>query len=211
MSRRSGALALAVSFAALAALVASGALTGVDQWAVDHLMPGLSPSSRESSLLEAAIPLLHAHWRTTLEVVANVVTLPAQALLSTALAGLCCLLLHRRGRTGAAFAWAGAWLVGNLVEVLCKSVLERPLLHARGLAVVGFQASWPSGHTVRSILLVAVVVAVWPAALRWVAAWAVATLVLLELAGFHVPTDILGGALLAALLIVLVRERRPAR
>jgi len=205
VSRRRSTLALAAGFAALAVLVATGALTWLDQWSVDHVMPDLTPDSSRPSLLEAAVPLLDAHWRTTLDVVANIVTLPAQALVSSALAGLCCLALWRRGRRQAALAWACAWIAGNAVEALCKSTLTRPLLQAHGRALVGFQSSWPSGHTLRSVLLVAIVATVWPSALRWAAAWAAATLVLLELAGFHVPSDILGGLLLASLLIVLAK------
>jgi hypothetical protein len=40
---------------------------------------------------------------------------------------------------------------------------------------------------------------------RWLVVWAAATLVLLELDGFHVPTDIAGGLLLALLAILGVR------
>jgi Co/Zn/Cd efflux system component len=56
-------------------------------------------------------------------------------------------------------------------------------------------------------VLVALVVAfVWPAAARWVGAWAAASLVLLEIDGFHVPTDIAGGLLLALLAAGLARR-----
>jgi membrane-associated phospholipid phosphatase len=204
--RRNTALALAAAYTALAASVASGALNGLDQWAVDHLMPGLDQASHKPSFAEAAIPLLRATWSTVLDVVANVVTLPAQALVASALAAVCCLALWRRGRRRSALAWGIAWIAGNAVEVLCKSTLARPLLHAHGHALVAFQSSYPSGHTLRSVLLVGVVATVWPSARRWAAAWAAASLVLLEVAGFHVPSDILGGLLLALLLISIVRR-----
>jgi membrane-associated phospholipid phosphatase len=204
--RRSTALALAAAYAALAVLVAAGALNGLDQWSVDHLMPGLGQAGGKPSLVEAAVPLLRASWSQGLDVVANVVTLPAQALVASVLAAVCCLALWRRGRRRSALAWGGAWIVGNAVEVLCKSTLTRPLLHAHGHALVAFESSYPSGHTLRSVLLAGVVTTVWPFACRWVAAWAAASLVLLELAGFHVPSDIAGGLLLALLLIVAVRR-----
>ena len=206
MFRRRGLSVLAAAYAALSVLVATGALNGVDQWSVDHLMPGRSDAGSAPSLAEAAVPLLHASWRTALDVVANVVTLPAQALVASALAGLCCLALARRGRRRSALAWGTAWIVGNAVEVLCKSTITRPLLYANHHALVGLQSSFPSGHTLRSVLLVAIVSAVRPAARRWVALWAAATLVLLELDGFHVPSDIAGGLLLALLLIPLARD-----
>jgi membrane-associated phospholipid phosphatase len=186
-------------------LAATGALNGIDQWSVDHLMPGLGDRSERPSLVEAVVPLLGATWATGLDVVANLVTLPAQALVASALLGVCCLALWRRGGRRGAFAWGCVWIVGNLVEVLCKSTLERPLLHAHGRALVAFQSSYPSGHTLRSVLLAAAVAAVWPLARPWVAAWAAASLVLLEIGGFHVPSDIAGGSLLALLLILFVR------
>jgi membrane-associated phospholipid phosphatase len=206
VSRRNTALALAAAYAVLAVLVASGALNGLDQWSVDHLMPGLGQGGSKPSLVEAAVPLLRASWSTALDVVANVVTLPAQALVASALAAVCCLAVWRRGRRRSALAWGVAWVAGNAVEVLCKSTLSRPLLHAHGHALVAFESSFPSGHTLRSVLLAGVVATVWPFARRWVAAWAAASLVLLELAGFHVPSDIAGGLLLALLLISIVRR-----
>lgn len=205
MYRRKSALALAATFAALSVLVARGALNGVDQWSVDHLMPGRPDGSPGPSLAEAAVPLLHASWTTVLDAVANVVTLPAQALVSSALMGLCCTALWRRGNKRRAQAWGIVWIVGNAVEVLCKSTLTRPLLHLHGIALTGLQSSYPSGHTLRSVLLASAVAVVWPTARRWVALWAAATLVLLELDGFHVPSDIAGGLLLALLMLQAVR------
>ena len=212
MSRRKGALAVALTaaFATLAVLVATGTLNGLDQWSVDHLMPGLTDGSRRPSIVDAAVPLRHASWGTGLDVVANVVTLPAQALVASALAGLCCLALWRRDLRRAALAWGGTWLAGNAVEVLCKATLARPLLHAHGDALIAFQSSYPSGHTLRSVLLAAAVAAVWPLARRWIAAWAAASLVLLELGGFHVPSDIAGGLLLALLLCLPIWAVRRA-
>jgi hypothetical protein len=204
--RKALALALAGAFAALGVLVAAGALTALDQWAVDHTMKDISPDSTAPSLIEAIVPLRHAHWHIGVDAAANIVTLPAQALVSSLLVGLCCVVLARRGRRRLAFVCAGAWIVGNLIEALSKSTLSRPLLHTHGGPILGFQSSWPSGHTLRAVLLAATVAVVWPPMRRWVAAWAVATLVLLDVAGFHVPSDILGGVLLAALLIVLARD-----
>jgi membrane-associated phospholipid phosphatase len=207
--RRSAALPLALvaAYAALAVLVAAGALTGLDQWAVDHLMPGAHGNGATPTFLEAAVPLYHATWHRPLDVVANVVTVPAQALVSSLLLGTCCVVLRTRGRRRAALAWAAAWLAGNAAEVLCKSVLARPLLHRDGLALAAFESSFPSGHTLRALLLASAAAFVWPAATRLLAAWAAAVLVLLEVDGLHVPSDLAGGLLLAALVVVLVRPR----
>jgi membrane-associated phospholipid phosphatase len=198
--------ALAAAYAALAVLVATGAANGLDQWSVDHLMPGLGGASVTPTKTEALVPLLHSGWHEPLDVAANVVTLPAQAVVGSVLFAACLFTLARRGRTHAALAWGIAWVAANAVEVLCKSVLSRPLLHRDGAPLWALQSSWPSGHTLRSVLLAATVAAVWPRAGRWIAAWAAASLVLLELDGVHVPTDIAGGLLLALLAAGLARR-----
>jgi membrane-associated phospholipid phosphatase len=203
-------LALAAGLAALAALVATGALNGLDQWSIDHLMPGAPGNRAGPSNAEALIPLYHASWETGLDVVANIVMLPAQALVSSVLAAVCCVVLWRRGRQRAALVWAAAWVLADAIEVLGKATLTRPPLDAQGHHVAAFDSSFPSGHTLRAVLLVALVSATWPSTRRWLIIWAAATLVLLELDGFHVPTDIAGGLLLALLVILGVRavERR---
>jgi membrane-associated phospholipid phosphatase len=203
VSRRSESLALAAAYAALSVLVAAGALSGVDQWSVDHLMPGRPGIKPGSTIAEAVVPLLHASWSPALDVVGNVVTLPAQVVIASLLAGACCLMLWRRGRQRAAIAWGAAWAAGNAIEVLCKSTLTRPQLYAGSHALVGLHSSYPSGHTLRSVLLAAMVATIWPASRPWVVLWAATTLALLELDGFHVPSDIAGGLLLAVLLILL--------
>jgi len=203
--------AIAATYAALAVLVATGATNDLDQWSVDHLMPGLGGAIVEPSKAEAIVPLLHSRWRGTLDAAANIVTLPAQALVGSALAAACLFVLARRGRTHAALAWGIAWIAANATEVLCKSVLSRPLLHHDGAPLWAFQSSWPSGHALRSLLLAATVAAVWPRTSLWIAAWAAASLVLLEVDGFHVPTDIAGGLLLALLAAGLARREAAYR
>jgi membrane-associated phospholipid phosphatase len=203
--RPNAALVLAAGYAALAASISSGTLTGLDQWAVDHLMPGGHGASAPPTALEALLPLYHASWSRPLDVVTNVVTLPAQAIISSAVAGACCLVLLRRGRRRAALAWAAVWLAANGVEVLCKSVLARPLLHRHGLALPALESSFPSGHTLRAVLTAAAAT-VRPWARLWLAAWAAAVVVLLEVDGLHVPSDLAGGLLLAGLGVVLARR-----
>jgi membrane-associated phospholipid phosphatase len=205
---RSAVAALAAAYLALAVLVVGGTLTGIDQWSIDHLMPGLSHPGVKSTIVEALVPLLHARWNTALGIAGNVVTLPAQVVISSVLASLCCVVLWRRGRRPAAVAWATVWLAGNAVEVFFKSVLTRPLLHDHAQPLYAFESSFPSGHTLRSVLLVATVAAVWPAARRWGALWATASIALLEIDGVHVPSDIAGGLLLAVLLVLVARRVR---
>jgi membrane-associated phospholipid phosphatase len=176
-------------YAALAVLVATGALNGIDQWAIDHLMPGLERSA-EPGGLEAAVPLLHADWSSALHVAANVVTLPAQGLVSLAI-----LLVLRDPR------WIVAWLAGNAVELLCKQVIVRPPLYGPEGHLAGFDSSFPSGHTLRALILAVALASVWPRARPLLAAWAAAAIVLLEIGGHHVPSDIAGGIVLACFVI----------
>jgi membrane-associated phospholipid phosphatase len=152
------------------------------------------------------VPLLHASWHPLLHGIANVVTVPAGVLPSLLIAGAGWLVLWRRGRRRAALVWAAAWVAGTATEVLVKGTLTRPPLHAHGLHLVGFDASYPSGHTIRIVLVAATIAVAWPAARLWVAVWAVCAVVLTELAGFHTPSDVAGGLVLAALLVELARR-----
>jgi membrane-associated phospholipid phosphatase len=190
VSRRSVVAAFAVAYAALAVLVATGALNGIDQWAVEHVMPGVDPRGGEPSLVEAAVPLLGATWDTTLHVVTNLVTVPAQGFVSLAI------LLALRDRR-----WLAAWLVCNAIELLCKHVIVRPPLYEDGVHLLGFDSAFPSGHTLRGLIVAVALASAWPR-LRWLwAAWAAATLALLVVAGHHVPFDVVGGIVLAAFVL----------
>jgi membrane-associated phospholipid phosphatase len=168
-----------LSFAALAVAVAAGAFTGVDQWAVDHVMPGGHFTAPQANLLDALVPLAGTHWDSALSVAAAVVAIPASFLVALALTAW-------RNRSIAALV-----LAGTAVEALCKQVLSRPELHHGALHVVAFDDSFPSGHALRVALVAAAF------ASRLTAAWAVAAIVLIQLAGWHTPSDILGGLLLA--------------
>ena len=182
--------------------MAAGALTALDQWGVDHLMPGAHFHEATHGLADGLVPLLHAHWHGGLAVAANVVTLPASFVISLA-------IVTWRSRV-----LALALLAGVAVEVVCKELLVRPALYAGTFHIATFDSSFPSGHTLRTVLVAA---ALWPA-VRWPAAgWAVASLALLQLAGWHTPSDIAGGLLLAALALLgaggagALRRRRRLR
>jgi hypothetical protein len=192
VSRRSTAL-LVGAFAALAALVAAGAFTRVDQWAVDHLMPGASFHNGKGGLLEGLVPLLHSNWSSAYAIAANIVALPASFLISLAIAFACSRAL------GAALVAAVA------VEVLCKELLTRPALYDGSFHIAAFDSSFPSGHALRTVIVAAAVGWRWPRARRIAIAWAIASLVLIQLAGWHTPTDIGGGVLLAALALLGAR------
>jgi membrane-associated phospholipid phosphatase len=193
--------AAAAAFATLAGLVAAGSLTGLDQWAVRHAMPGAHGGGASPTTVESIVPLLHAEFGTPLLVAAQVVTLPGQLAVSSLLVGVGCLALVRRGRTDAAAAWGAAWLLATAIEVVCKETLERPALYRDGIRVVGFDTSWPSGHAVRAAVVAATLAAVWPRLRAPLVLWIVVVAGLLVAGEFHTPTDVLGGLLLATLLV----------
>ena len=186
MYRRSAA-ALAAAYVALAVLFALDVFRRSDQWAVDHLMPGAHFHAGEAGVEEALVPLLHAHWDNGWAVAADLVTLPASFLVAVVLAAL----VSRR--------FALVLLAAVAVEVVCKALLNGPALYDGALHIKAFDSSFPSGHTLRVVMLAGA----FPRALT--VAWAVAGIVLLELAGWHTPSDIAGGVVLGLLALLGAR------
>jgi membrane-associated phospholipid phosphatase len=176
--------------------VASGAATGFDQWACRHAMPFAGKPGPPPTLSESVVPLLHAGWHPVGLAVAQLVTLPGQAVISFLLV----LLAAWRLRTP---AWIVAWLAAVAVELVFRHALTRPALYRHGVHVVAFDTSWPSGHALRCAIVAAALAAAWPRLRYVLGIWLAAAVVLLELAGFHAPTDILGGLLLATVAVAL--------
>lgn len=186
MSRRSGVL-LAAAFASLAVLVAAGAFTHLDQWSIDHVMPGGDFRHGKTPLSDGLVPLRNARWNTGWGVAVNLVTLPASFFIALAIVAVCSRPL------------ALALLAAVGVEVLCKEVLTRPALYDGAFHIVGFDNSFPSGHTLRALLIAVAVSQRWPRVRAVAVAWFAAAVALLLLTGWHVPTDLVGGTLLALL------------
>jgi membrane-associated phospholipid phosphatase len=168
------------AFTALAIAVSVGALTGLDQWGVEHLMPGSNFTGGEPSLVDALVPLAGTNWGSAWSALVSVVTVPASFLVALA-------IVAWRSRVLAVLLVAAV-----AVETLCKHVLTRPELHHGARHVVAFDNSFPSGHTLRAVIVAGAL------ASPWAAAWAAAAIVLLQLDGWHTPTDIVGGLLLGA-------------
>jgi membrane-associated phospholipid phosphatase len=78
-----------------------------------------------------------------------------------------------------------------------RHTLARPALYRGGVHLTGLDLSWPSGHALRCGLVAAALAAAWPRLRVPLAIWLAAAVALLELAGFHTPTDVAGGLLLA--------------
>ena len=178
------------AFAALGGLVAAGALNGLDQWACDHLMPFAGAPGSPPTFFESLVPLFHAGWHPVGAAIAQVVTLPGQIVVSFLLVLLGAWKLREP-------RWLVAWFGVTLVEVAIRHVLTRPALYRGGVHITAFDSSWPSGHALRCALVAAVLATAWPRLRVPMAAWLVTSVVLLEVAGFHAPTDIAGGLLLA--------------
>ena len=149
------------------------------------------------TFLESLVPLLHAPFHPVGVGVAQIVTLPGQVVLSFLLVVVAAWRLRKRGRAEAALCWTAAWVLAVVVEIMFRHVLTRPALHRNGLHLTGLDMSWPSGHALRCALVAAALAAAWPRLRVPLAIWLAAVVVLLELAGFHTPTDVAGGLLLA--------------
>ena len=202
----------AALFTLLAAIVAAGAFTWLDQWAVDHLMPGLDrgAGSRGGGVIgtigisEALLPGFKAprHGDEAVAALTYAVVVLASALPSVLIAGGSLAMLARRGQRALAATLGIAFVAANLAEAVSKLSLVRPGLHTVGPAgalprILPFDQSYPSGHALRAALIAACVCAVWRRARGPLVAWALAVPAMLVVGGWHTPTDVVGGTLLA--------------
>ena len=198
--RLGGLLTAAAAFAALAALVSAGKLASVDSYSVRHLMPWFPLNEQGKSFLGTLLSHRGLQFHAT-KVVAVPVTFGAACGLAVALSAI----LFYQGHKRAAGLWLLAFIVGNGVELLCKNVIVRPPLSAgpggSSIHISGFDSSFPSGHVIRAVILIAILVELLPVA-RWaLIAWLGALVLVLELNGMHTPSDIAGGLLLGVALV----------
>ena len=193
----------------LTALVALGTLTHVDQYSVDHLMPWLDPSQRVRNSSAG-------YWRpfslggSTGSKLLDLLTYPCSLLISAICVGGAALLLWRRGLRVTALVPVAAWVIGNGVEWVGKHTLTRSALYASAdgvqIHVASFDDSFPSGHMIRGILVAYAVVLALNLRPRWIIVlWAAAVAPALVLQSAHTPTDVVGGALIGVMLVVLMQ------
>jgi membrane-associated phospholipid phosphatase len=176
-------------------------------------MPWVSPITDSQTLSSIMLPF-DGHLPAA-RIPAELWLYPASVPVSALVIGVCCALLWRRGRRRAAVAWAAAWVVVNTVEVIGKDLIHRPSLyvlwHGRRTSFAGFDNSFPSGHTMRALLIAAVVGLLWRRGLPAICVWAAVTLALLVVTNAHTPSDVLGGALLAGLVAALAIRQSQER
>ncbi len=163
-------------------------------------MPLAGGGGHGPTLLESLVPLLHASFHPVGVGVAAIVTLPGQVLVSFLLVLTAAGAFLARRRVDAAAAWVTVWALAFLVEIAFRRTLTRPPLYLHGVHL-GFDASWPSGHALRFAIAAAALGAAWPRLRILLGIWLAAAVVLLELAGFHTTTDVVGGLLLATVAV----------
>jgi hypothetical protein len=197
--------ALGLAFAAVAVLVAAGSLAGVDQWSLDHLMPGVTPASRKPSLLGSLVPVFHPekeHGHVAVAAVNYGIVWIASVGPSVVLVALALLYLWSRDRQRLAFCLGVVFVAVNVVEFVGKALITRPALYAgqgeARLHVLPFDSSFPSGHMMRAVVLIACLAACFPRARPIAFVWLAAVAVMLVVGGWHTPTDVTGGLLIAA-------------
>lgn len=193
----------------LTVLVTLGTLTRVDQYSLDHLMPWLDPTQRVRNSTAG-------YWRpfglgiSTGQKLLDLLTYPCSLLISAICVGGAALVLWRRGLRVSALAPIGAWVIGNGVEWVGKHALTRSALFGTAdgvrIHVANFDDSFPSGHMIRGILVAYAVVLAWNLRPRWIVAlWVAMVAPTLVLISAHTPTDVVGGALIGAMLVLLMQ------
>jgi membrane-associated phospholipid phosphatase len=209
--------ALSGALVLLTALVVVGALTSLDQFSLDHLMPWLVPDSPPSSSSAGFYRPFTLHSATAIKLL-DLWTYPCSVLISGVIVAGASVVLWRRLGVLAGLAPAAAWVIGNAIEVAGKHVIVRPALYgtANGLRVhvTAFDDSFPSGHMMRGVLVAGAVVLVWRRATPWAVIWAVLVGPALVLQAAHTITDVVGGALVGLILLVpvfaIVRSPEPS-
>jgi membrane-associated phospholipid phosphatase len=190
--------------AALAATLAStGALRGVDQYAVDHLMPWLQVRHHPFVTFRSlTVPSLEPPAANT---ALELWTYPAALVPSLILV----LVAASRLARAHAIAWCTLWCAGNAVELAGKLTLRKPALHHHTLHASAFDTSLPSGHTIRAIIVAGAVAAAWRSG-RPTYVWAATVPIALVVIGAHTPTDVVAGVCVAVALTAWAPNVRAA-
>ena len=198
---------LVAAFAALTTLVELGALTGIDQFALQHLMPAFQGLAKQAGPYSGLYRPFGVHTSWWIKLI-QLWTYPCSVLLSSIIVAAGVYLASRRGGRRIAVALAAAWVIGNVVEVVGKGVIRRPALwaHLHGLRihVSAFDSSFPSGHMIRGTIVLAMLTLLWPGATRRALAWFALVGPCLVVSAAHTPSDVLGGLIVGVLVVGVV-------
>jgi len=201
------ALVLLAAFLVLTGLVAAHALRPVDRYAVHHLMPyasdsvagTIAPSEPEN----AVKPILHGH-RSPAQSIAALAFAPADSISALLLAAAATVVVRRRrGPWRAGLVWIAALVAGLAVEGLGKMLIPQiKFTYSSVVLGVKIVGTYPSGHTMRSVIVAIMITSLWPRLRPLAIAWVLYITAVLELGGLHVPSDIAGGYLIGGALAV---------
>jgi len=201
------ALVLLAAFVVFTGLVAAHALRPVDRYAVHHLMPyasdsvagTIAPSEPEN----AVKPIVHGH-RSLAQSVAALAFAPADSISALLLAAAATVVVRRRrGSWRAGLVWIAALVAGLAVEGLGKMLIPQiKFTYSSVVLGVKIVGTYPSGHTMRSVIVAIMITSLWPRLRPLAIAWVLYITAVLELGGLHVPSDIAGGYLIGGALAV---------
>ena len=201
------ALVLLAAFLVLTGLVAAHALRPVDRYAVHHLMPyasdsvagTIAPSEPEN----AVKPIVHGH-RSPAQSIAALAFAPADSISALLLAAAATVVVRRRrGPWRAGLVWIAALVAGLAVEGLGKMLIPQiKFTYSSVVLGVKIVGTYPSGHTMRSVIVAIMITSLWPRLRPLAIAWVLYITAVLELGGLHVPSDIAGGYLIGGALAV---------
>ena len=127
-------------------------------------------------------------------------------------------LLSTGGRKRLALWLGTVFIAANAAEFVGKRLITRPPLYAEQagerIHVRPFDSSFPSGHMIRAVVLAACLVTCFPRTRPIALVWLTAVAVMLVVGGWHTPTDVAGGLLIASWLLIsafiaLHAQRRP--
>lgn len=197
------AIASGAAFLVLTGLVWAGVFTSFDRYSVQHWMPWAQFGRQHLIVVGSAFKPAIRH--TLAGSLVSLWTYPASPFISALIVLFCARRLPRNQ----AIAAIALWLVANALELIGKVVITRPSVGNHN-----FSNSFPSGHTVRAVVVAAVVAWTWQRAALPAYAWVLGVGVALVALGAHVPTDVIGGALLATALLGITHAlsaRTPSR
>jgi membrane-associated phospholipid phosphatase len=191
----------------LTALVWAGWLTRVDQFSLDHLMPWLHPEATKKGGTEGFYRPFALHTSNGSKLMA-IWTYPCSILVSTIVVVGAGIVLWRRYGPLVGILPAVAWVIGNGVEVIGKGVITRPPLYGSAdgarVHVTPFDDSYPSGHMLRGVIVAFALGLIFTRQWKWLAVWAALVGPALVLQSAHTITDVVGGALVGLILVVLM-------